>query len=174
MSEPQAGLADSAEPHASMDARATEHRDGGRVFWTTTAVGWAVMAGAMIGAFSDRQDAQPTVLVRWLVGGALLHDLLWLPVVAVVGALLARAGRGGRAPTAVRWAVATSAVLALIVWPFVRGYGRNRGNPSLLPRNYAHGLILYLVLTWLLAGLALAVGRRRAQRAQEVEPSPST
>ena len=102
-------------------------------FWVTTAIGWSVMAGAVIGAFSDRRDAQPTELARWLVGSALLHDLLWLPIVAVVGAVLARAGRGGRVPAAVRWAIATSAVLVLIAWPFVRGYGRNRGNPSLLP-----------------------------------------
>ena len=148
------------------------HRDGGRVFWITTAIGWSVMAGAVIGAVGDRRDAQPTELARWLVGSALLHDLLWLPLVAVVGAVLARAGRGGRVPIAVRWAIATSAVLILIAWPFVRGYGRNRGNPSLLPRNYAHGLLAYLVLTWLLAGLALAVGRwwaRRSRPATEVE-----
>ena len=103
------------------------------------------------------------------MGSALLHDLLWLPIVAVVGAVLARAGRGGRLPGPVRWAVATSAVLVVIAWPFVRGYGRNRGNPSLLPRNYAHGLVAYLVLTWLLAGLALGVGRWRAARAR---PAP--
>ena len=148
------------------------HRDGGRVFWITTAIGWVVIAGAVIGAFADRRDAQPTVLARWLVGSALLHDLLWLPIVAVVGEVLARAGRGGRVPAAVRWAVATSAVLMLIAWPFVRGYGRNRGNPSLLPRNYAHGLLANVVLTWVLAGLALGIGRWRARRtrlATEVE-----
>lgn len=159
------------------------HRDGGRVFWITTAVGWSVIAGAVIGAFADRRDAQPTVLARWLVSSALLHDLLWLPIVAVVGAVLARAGRGGRVPAAVRWAVATSAVLMLIAWPFVRGYGRNRGNPSLLPRNYAHGLLAYLLLTWLLAGLTLAVGRWRAGRRRAApereaepgsEPQPAT
>jgi hypothetical protein len=139
------------------------------VFWISTAVGWTVMLGAVIGAFADRRDAQPTVLARWLVGSALLHDLLWLPIVAAVGALLARAGRGGRVPGPVRWAVATSALLVVIAWPFVRGYGRNRGNPSLLPRNYAHGLVAYLALTWLLAGLALGVGRWRAGRSR---PAP--
>jgi hypothetical protein len=150
-------------------ARQLEHRDGGRLFWIATAVGWAVMAGAVIGAFGDRRDAQPIVLARWLVGSALLHDLLWLPIVAVVGVVLARVGRGGRVPGPVRWAVATSAVLVLIAWPFVRGYGRNRGNPSLLPRNYAHGLVAYLVLTWLLAGVAMGVGRWRAGRTR---PAP--
>ena len=138
-----------------------------------TAIGWTVMAGAVVGAVADRRDAQPTVLARWLVGGALLHDLLWLPIVAVVGAVLARAGRSGRVPAPVRWAIATSAVLVLIAWPFVGGYGRNRGNPSLLPRNYAHGLVAYLLLTWVLAGMALAVGRWRA-RPRATRPGPAT
>jgi hypothetical protein len=158
---------------ATAGAAAVGHRDGGRVFWITTAIGWSVMVGAVIGAVADRRDAQPAVLARWLVGGALLHDLLWLPIVAAVGAVLARTGRRGRVPAAVRWAIATSAVLVLIAWPFVRGYGRNRGNPSLLPRNYAHGLVAYLLLTWLLAGLALAVERRRTgRRRNALEPMP--
>ena len=157
---------------ATAGAVAVGHRDGGRVFWIMTAIGWTVMAGAVVGAVADRRDAQPTVLARWLVGGALLHDLLWLPIVAVIGAVLARAGRSGRVPAPVRWAIATSAVLVLIAWPFVRGYGRNRGNPSLLPRNYAHGLVAYLLLTWVLAGLALAVGRWRARR-RATRPGPT-
>lgn len=158
---------------ATAGAVSVAHRDGGRLFWITTVIGWSVMAGAVIGAVADRRDAQPTVLARWLVGAALLHDLLWLPIVALVGAVLARAGRGGRVPAAVRWAIATSAVLVLIAWPFVRGYGRNRGNPSLLPRNYAHGLVAYLLLTWFLAGLALAVGRWRTVR-RRAAPEPTS
>ena len=166
MSEPtsEVAAATGRPAGATAGAVAVGHRDGGRVFWITTTIGWSVMVGAVIGAVADRRDAQPAVLARWLVGGALLHDLLWLPIVAAVGAVLARAGRGGRFPAAVRWAIATSAVLVLIAWPFVRGYGRNRGNPSLLPRNYAHGLVAYLLLTWLVAGLALAAGRWRARR----------
>ncbi|HLM63340.1 MAG TPA: hypothetical protein VK306_03495 [Acidimicrobiales bacterium] len=45
--------------------------------------------------------------------------------------------------------------------PFVRGYGRNAGVPSLLPRNYATGLLAALALTWLLAASWIALGRRR-------------
>lgn len=142
------------------------HRDGGRTFWIMTAIGWAVIVAALIGAFGDRRDAQPTQLARWLAASALLHDLVWLPVVAVAGALLARVARG-RAPRAVIWALATSAVLILISWPFVRGYGRNRNNPSLLPRSYSWGLVAYLVVTWALAGLAMAIGHWRAARHAE-------
>jgi hypothetical protein len=144
------------------------HRDGGRTFWIMTAVGWAVIVAAVIGAFGDRRDAQPTQLGRWLAGSALLHDLVWLPFVAIVGALLARVARG-RVPRAVTWALATSAVLIVISWPFVRGYGRNRNNPSLLPRSYTWGLVAYLAVTWMLAGLAMAIGHWRAAR-RAVEP----
>jgi hypothetical protein len=143
-------------------------RDRGRLFWITTAIGWSVIVAAVIGAFGDRHDAQPTVLFRWLIGSALVHDFIWLPLVALVGVLLARATRG-RVPRAVRWALATSAVLGLISWPFVRGYGQNAGNPSLFPRNYARGLIVYVALTWLLAGIAIAAGRLRARRQRRTE-----
>ncbi len=148
------------------------HRDGGRAFWITAAIGWTVIAAAVVGALGDRRDAQPAALARWIAGGVVLHDFVWLPLVAVVGALLGLAARG-HVPRAVRWAIATSAVLTLIAWPFVRGYGRSTGNPSLLPRNYAHGLLAYLAVTWLLAGAAVVVGRVRARHVPAGRPEPA-
>ena len=47
-----------------------EHRDGGRLFWVTTAVGWIIIACAVVGALADRHDAQPLQLARWVIGGA--------------------------------------------------------------------------------------------------------
>jgi hypothetical protein len=150
-----------------------EHRDGGRLFWTTTALGWIIIAGAVVGAFSDRRDARPLQLVRWVIGGALIHDLLWLPLVALAGVALTRATRG-RLPRVVTWGLATSVVLVIVAWPFVRGYGRQRGNPSLLPRNYAAGLAAYLALIWLVVLGFLVVGAlRRAATQHPREPSGS-
>jgi len=135
-----------------MSARvpAPQHRDGGRLFWITTGVGWAIIAGAVVGAVADRRDAQPLELARWVIGAAIVHDLVWLPLVALAGVALSRVARG-RLPRALAWAVATSAVLVVVAWPFVRGYGRQRGNPSLLPRNYALGVAAYLVAIWVVA-----------------------
>jgi hypothetical protein len=156
----------------SADLPAPDHRDGGRLFWVTTALGWCIIAGAITGAITDRRDAQPLQLVRWVLGGALVHDLLWLPIVALVGAVLARATRG-HLPRVVLWALATSAVLAAVAWPFVRGYGRQPGNPSLLPRNYAVGLATYLAVIWVVALADVAVGAaRRATRRSRPHAAP--
>jgi hypothetical protein len=150
-----------------------EHRDGGRLFWTTTVLGWIIIAGAVVGAFSDRRDAQPFQLVRWVIGGALIHDLLWLPLVALGGVALTRATRS-RLPPVVAWALATSVVLILVAWPFVRGYGLQPGNPSLLPRNYAAGLAVYLVVIWLVVLGFMAVGAlRRAAARRSLRPTGS-
>jgi len=146
---------------------APEHRDGGRLFWVTTVVGWTIIAGAIVGAVSDHRDAQPLQLVRWVIGGALVHDLLWLPLVALAGVVLSRVARG-RPPRAIAWALATSAVLVVVAWPFVRGYGRQRGNPSLLPRDYAAGLAAYVAVIWIVALGIVAMGalRRSAARSR--------
>jgi F0F1-type ATP synthase membrane subunit c/vacuolar-type H+-ATPase subunit K len=156
-----------------MSARlpAPEHRDGGRRFWIATAVGWAIIVGAVAGAVADRRDAQPQELGRWVVGAALVHDLLWLPLVALAGVALSRVARG-RLPRAIAWAIATSAVLVVVAWPFIRGYGRQRGNPSLLPRNYAAGVAAYLVAIWIVALAIVGFGAlRRTIRGARAERS---
>jgi hypothetical protein len=151
------------------------HRDGGAVFWVATAVGWTVIAAAVVGVLSNSHDTQPADLVRWVIGGALVHDFLWLPLVALVGTALARATRG-RVPGPVRWALATTAVLAVVSWPFVRGYGRQAANPSLLPRNYAAGVGVYVAVVWGVALLLMVIGtvaRRRRPPAPAADP-PTT
>ena len=145
------------------------HRDGGAVFWVATAVGWTVIAVAVIGVLSNSHDTQPSDLVRWVIGGALVHDFLWLPLVALIGTALARATRG-RVPGPVRWALATTAVLAVVSWPFVRGYGRQAANPSLLPRNYAAGVGVYVAVVWGVALLLVVIGTVAGRR---TPPPPS-
>ncbi len=62
-------------------------------------------------------------------------------------------------------------VLTLIAWPFVRGYGRRADVPSALQRNYARGLIVYLMVIWLIAVAVFAVGRIRQRRIAQKAPS---
>ena len=50
---------------------------------------------------------------------------------------------------------------SLIGWPFLRGYGRRVDVPSALQRNYAHGLLAYVGVIWVLAVVATIVDRRR-------------
>jgi hypothetical protein len=96
------------------------------------------------------------------VGSAVFHDELILPVVLLV-AVGARRLVPARTWPFVRWALATTGVLALVSWPFVRGYGRRSSNPSLLPRDYTAGVLVAVMLVWLVAGVAALVqvrGRR--------------
>jgi hypothetical protein len=130
---------------------------------------WPVVAGAVVGfAFAavgvrsllaESHDTHPVVVVRWLVGLALVHDLVLVPLVLVVGVAV---HRWAPARVWVSAALLVSGSLALVAWPFVRGYGRQAGNPSILPRNYGHGLAVYLGTVWVVTVvLALSSRRRR-------------
>ena len=61
-------------------------------------------------------------------------------------------------------------MLTLIGWPFVRGYGRRADVPSALQRNYAHGLLVYVAIIWLLAVVVSVAGRIRKRRSPPVAP----
>ncbi|MBW8825417.1 MAG: hypothetical protein JF603_03565 [Acidobacteria bacterium] len=54
-----------------------------------------------------------------------------------------------QALTSAARALLVSGAESLVAWPLARGYGRQSSNPSLLPRNYAHGLLVVLGVTWL-------------------------
>lgn len=124
------------------------------------ALGVPVMAYAVRGTLVDEHLTHPAELARWIVGLAIVHDLVLAPLVLAVSAALHRFVPA-RARPPVRAALLTSAVLAAVAWPFLRGYGRNPSVPSLLPRNYATGLLAALALTWLVATAWLLLLRRR-------------
>jgi hypothetical protein len=126
-------------------------------------VGVPAMAIGVWQAFAVRSDVHPFELARWVVASDLAHDLIAAPIVVAVAWLV---GRWLPAPVRVpvRWALASTAILALIAWPFVRGYGRNPTIPSLLDRNYATGLTAYVVAVWVLAVAWAVVGMVRARR----------
>ena len=132
---------------------------GGRGRWIGLALGTPVMAWGVQGALGDAGDAHPGELARWILGSALVHDLLLLPAALVVG-VAARRVLPEVAWPAVRWAMFTTAVLVMVSWPFVRGYGRLADNPSVLPRDYRAGLVLALLVVW---GGAVVVAVRAAR-----------
>ena len=45
--------------------------------------------------------------------------------------------------------------------PVVAGFGRDSGNPSLFPRDYAAGLVTAVAIVWLAVAARLAVLTRR-------------
>ena len=128
-------------------------------FWISAAVGWAVIGWGVYGIVSNRLDTRPANLATFVVGGALLHDLLVAPLVIVAGVLVARAVPG-RARAPVQAALVVSAIVALFAWPLVRAYGLAANNPTSLPHNYALNLAIVLGLVWAAAGVAIFLKSR--------------
>lgn len=133
---------------------------GGRLrFWISAAVGWGVIAFGVRGVFQHSIDTRPADLARFVVGGALLHDLLVAPLVILAGVAVARAVPR-RARAAVQAALAVSGIVALFSYPLVRGYGLAANNPTSLPHDYGRNLLIVLGVVWAAAGIAVAIHRR--------------
>lgn len=118
-------------------------------------LGVPVIAWAVLEAFGDARDTHPGELARWIIGCALVVDLVVIPI-ALLG------GRLTGARSWLRWPLAATGTVALVAWPFARGYGRSSGNPTLLPRDYATGTLVAVAAVWAVA----AVGALRRHRAQ--------
>ncbi|MBV8159897.1 MAG: hypothetical protein JO265_03135 [Acidimicrobiia bacterium] len=142
---------------------APERRLGGRLFWLSAALGWAVIAYGLRGVVLHRVDTRPANLGAFVVGGALAHDLLFAPVVLVAGVTLAAVVRG-RARPWVQAALVISGCVALFSYPLVRDYARVLHNPSSLPRDYVANLGITVAIVWVLALLAAATTVLRARR----------
>jgi hypothetical protein len=125
---------------------------GGTLFWVSAAVGWVVIAAGVRGIFENSIDTRPGDLARFVVAGALLHDLVIAPLVILAGVLVRRAVRG-RARAVVQGALVVTAVVALFSYPLVRAYGLATGNPTSLPHDYAANLLGVLGVVW--AGAAV-------------------
>jgi hypothetical protein len=122
------------------------------MFWGGAAAGWLLIAWGVRGALHHHVDTRPGQLARFLLGGALTHDLLLAPLVLLAGVLVARAVRGRwRAP--LQALLIIGAPLILFTYPQLRGYGRALNNPTSLPHNYAANLIVVLAAV----GVATAV-----------------
>lgn len=130
------------------------------------AVGVPVMAYGVRGVFVDAARTHPAELARWVVGAAIVHDLVLVPAVLAVGWLGRRLVPPAHWPL-VRAGLLTTGVLALVGWPFVRGYGATPRNPSLLPRDYGAGLAAAIAAVWLaVAVLAVVAALRRRYQAR--------
>lgn len=124
------------------------------------ALGLPVLAYGVRGVLVDARRTHPFELGRWIVGSAIVHDALVVPIVLAVSFVVTRLVPPWARPPLL-WALATSTILTVYAWPFVRGYGHNPSVPSLLARNYASGLLAYLAVVAAVA-VAWAIVRRRS------------
>ena len=133
-----------------------------RWFWVGLAVGWAVMAYGIWGALANADRTEPIQLAAYVIGAAVLHDAVVVPVVVGLGWLASRwlppAARGP-----VRGALALSALLVVFAYPLVRRLGAHPTNSSALPLHYGPNLALVLGVVWTVTA-ALVVTRSRRHR----------
>jgi hypothetical protein len=138
----------------------------GWLFWTSAAAGWALIAWGVRGALHHRIDTRPAQLARFFVGGALIHDMLFAPLVLLAGVVVSRlAPRRWRAY--VQAALLVSGLLVLFTLPEVRDYARVLHNPTSLPHNYTVNLLVVVAVVWLVTtGLAIGAAWRQRRQAR--------
>ncbi|CAN5538503.1 hypothetical protein BH24ACT26_BH24ACT26_09830 [soil metagenome] len=140
---------------------------GGRVvasklFLTGAAIGWAVMAFGVLNLLQNSSRTHPDRWTVWFLGVLLVHDLFIAPAVFALGMVIARFVRAPwRRP--LQQGLIGSAVVVLVAFPFVGGFGRMPDDPSALPNNYARGLAVTLALVWASSAVVLLLARRRAR-----------
>lgn len=131
--------------------------------WCAILLGWAVMVVAVLGASNDGKLGGFTSWATWLVGAALVHDLLVLPIVLATGWLLTRLlPRPWRTP--LRIALVVAAVTALTVWPIARRWGARDDNPSILPLPVMRNLAILVAVVLLIGLIAGVVAGRNGNR----------
>ena len=141
------------------------HRSGrpGPLAWVVITAGWIVMAVAVHGLFRDPLLGSPTSWVTWILGAAILHDAVVLPIVVGVGWILGRAlPPAWRTP--VRAALVVGAIVSLATFPIARRYGARPDNPSILPLDVGRNLLLLLVVLAVAAVVAGSVNTVRVRR----------
>ena len=157
-----------SEPHDATDATEQPldpHRTAppGALAWLLIAAGWAVMAVAVFGLFRDPELGSSTSWVTWILGAAILHDAVVLPIVVGMGWMLGRVlPPAWRTP--VRAALVVGAIVSLAVFPIAFRYGARPDNPSILPLDVGRNLLVLLAVLALAAVVAGSVNTVRARR----------
>jgi hypothetical protein len=144
----------------------TSDAPSGPLWWAGLAVGGAIMTFGAWGLWDALDGVRLLRWVGWFAAGLLVHDGLVVPSTVAVGWLVRRVVPAGARAT-VQAGLALSAVLALVTWPLVRGYGRaaqGGTNPTLLPFDYGRNLLVVLAVVW--GSLAAAAVARRVARSR--------
>ena len=156
-----------------MDAANEVHDDGrGAAFWVGMGLGAAIALFGAIGLLGGEGNGLGS-FIPFFAGGALLVDLVVVPLAAGIG-YLGRRLLPRTAWLAVRAALVASVTLVAFAAPLVLDLGGRPDNASLRPRDYGSGLASALAVVWVVAAVVLAValasGRRRRSN-EGVDPA---
>ena len=147
---------DAAPPPARLGADEV----GGVRFWICAAAGLGIVAFGLIGLLSDPRAGSLSNWATFLIGGLVLHDGVFAPLV-VVASLVAWWVLPRRARPVIVATAIVAGVVVLLSIPVLGRPGALPGNPSLLPRDYPAGLATALGVIALIGALAVVRVLRR-------------
>ncbi|MFE5586622.1 hypothetical protein [Kitasatospora sp. NPDC056531] len=120
----------------------------------TALVAVGAIGYGVYGLLHDHYIQDPLDILEWSVGGVVLHDGLWVPLLCLAGAALPKA------PWTVRGGLIVAAALTAVGLPAVLHAGDNP-NPTVLPLPYTRNLLRLLAATAVVTLLLEAVRRAR-------------
>jgi hypothetical protein len=137
-----------------MTAPAASEPRRGVAFWVAVVIGIGLIAVG-ISTMVDRGVSTILNVGVVTVASDLAHDLVLLPVVAVLALALRRVPPVARAPigAALGWTL----VVMIVAVPLIGAYGRTPNNPSVLPLDYATAIPTALGIGWVLCALWLGL-----------------
>ena len=126
--------------------------------------------GVAMGAFGALRFLQldlPDIVdaVLWLAGGVVLHDAIVAPLTIALTVLATRVVPS-RARVRVTVALVVLATVTVTAIPVLGRFGARPDNPTILPRHYVLGWLVFVVLVLivtLLVGPVTRLVRRRAE-----------
>ncbi len=142
-----------------------EESTGGALFSIGAAIGIGVMAFGVKGLLDAAPSTEPTQVGLSLIGLDLLHDAIVAPIVCLIGLVLTRF-LPDRVRIPVRAGLFASAIVVLVGWATLRGYGRDQvpDNSTVDPLNYGTAVLTVLAAVWVgvvaWVGSAWWLGRR--------------
>ncbi|GGN74944.1 hypothetical protein GCM10010112_45620 [Actinoplanes lobatus] len=126
--------------------------------------GILIMGYAVAGALHD-PDLAPSGVLTFLAGVLVVHDVIWMPALLAVGAVITRLVPRRRRPAVIA-ATICAAAITIVALPLVLGFGRPADNPSALPSAYGRNLVvvLFIVAVAALPRRRRAGGRKNSER----------
>lgn len=144
----------------------------GALFWVSAAIGAAVIAFGLRGLFTHHIDTRPPNLAKFFIGGVIIHDAVFAPLVLAGGVLVARLVRG-RARAYVQAVVIIVGCAVLFAIPEIRDYARINHNPTSLPFNYTANVAAVALAVAVAAAIA-ATGRAVLRQRGKAGGPPAT
>lgn len=142
-----------------------ERREHGAHFWSCVGVGGCVMAWGGWLFLDATADAPRRVnFAAFVVGSAVAHDLIFVPLVAAFGVMIARVVPR-RLRAAVQAGLIASGVVLIVAAAPLRDTAAPAGNPTIQPLDYPSATLTVLALAWVSVALVsvmvvLRSGRR--------------